>query len=1214
MFSSRRLSARSIQGLRAFFISLVLTLGIAGTQVYQLAELRAYDARFRFYEVTLADRDGEVAPVSVLGYQDVDRNAGFEAPEFLELLEMIGRARPAAIYIADDSILDTLKISKSDLPPEVRVWDLDEAAADSVARARMFLGQGEAGLASCYDRDGNLRGVPWDHPVAQFAVEMYEEATGRKVERRGPRLMMSTFGFGGDQISASLSEADASGTLSLSYLRDRLLEDHRANRSHVAKVLQNNVVFIERQTTEAHEVPEISTPKRFFTVGLIYLGLNQTLMQQFTVTELPGPLIWFGAGAMVLGFCLALSGRKPSEVVRGALLPVGLLLLLGASTLLLGFDLPVVLLLVWVLSAVSVLVLLELRRGRKVLASFGGKEDAQFEGEESEATMVFTNLPPALLEMERNNSKDLLKHRREYNTVLAHIAKKYHGMVLDYQGDAQMLGFGLRYDDDPEHAAEAVSAALEIVRDVSQLCERWSVPVEKTTVHAGVCTGMIALGHLGAEQKQDIAAIGDTTNTAARLMGAAMKAKVAVLAAKSTWVRAEGTLQGESRPPVALKGKSAPVEVYEVSSVDEEWQKVNRAKQKSQYQKGGTIEYRAERVSDLLPSLALAGLGIVCGLLLLSDRVLNDADAAVADRLHEIFAFAEADQRIVLFGIDEASISDPRLGRFPWSRGVYAEILNNLAKSGYEGVFFDVFFKAARADDPEGDEALAAALAAEPRAVLGGVLVKNARGRLEKPHLFPAVDYDLLKRRHQIGLAHSSKDRDGRLRSAYLAHWETESHDSDEARKRWMIPSGGTALLLKPEERLAIEGQGIWIGDHWYGASVSRLESASIQLRFGPAATPDGAPPEKGSYRLYSVNRLLDPSDPIFQELKGKYLLIGQTMTVGENNEVDRVETVGGRIKGVEVHARVLDNLLNRNYLSSLEEWQRILCVILVGAVTAYILVKYRESSTFLLKMGEFIVGLWILDVLMLYFFDLHGEIVLWTATVGLVAALVVLGRYFLTFKALSRVIPEEVAAELLFHHALRDRRQVATILLTDIRGYTTLSEGRTAVAMLDVLNEYHKRTVACYEKFGGQALTYQGDAQIVVFGVFGNRKNPAADAVEAALGLQKICDELREEWGIENRDDFDVGAGLCTGEVEVGLLGGSSNLQYSVVGETVRKAHKVQSLSTELEAPVIIDEETFLAAAGEVTAEDLGLVRPQGLDHDIRLYRAKKAKDSSMV
>ena len=62
-------------------------------------------------------------------------------------------------------------------------------------------------------------------------------------------------------------------------------------------------------------------------------------------------------------------------------------------------------------------------------------------------------------------------------------------------------------------------------------------------------------------------------------------------------------------------------------------------------------------------------------------------------------------------------------------------------------------------------------------------------------------------------------------------------------------------------------------------------------------------------------------------------------------------------------------------------------------------------------------------------------------------------------------------------------------------------------------------------------------------------------------------------------------------------------------MGETVRKAHKVQSLSDELSAPVIMDEETYQATNGAVEVDDLGMVQPKGLPHEIRLYRARSVK-----
>jgi adenylate cyclase len=478
--------------------------------------------------------------------------------------------------------------------------------------------------------------------------------------------------------------------------------------------------------------------------------------------------------------------------------------------------------------------------------------------------------------------------------------------------------------------------------------------------------------------------------------------------------------------------------------------------------------------------------------------------------------------------------------------------------------------------------------------------------------VFPAADFELLRKRYQLGLLHSATDEDDGARSAYLAARETASHDSLEADLRRLYPSAASALLLAPGDEFSQQAGFVVLGDRRIMAETDSQGKSSVLVRFGPPATANGEEPQRGSYKVFPFRRLLDPADPIFAELEGKYIMVGQTLTQGQANEIDRINTVVGELKGVEVHARLLDSLLNDNYFRTLSLGARQAVLYLVCLTTIGILLFYRESKSYLTRLFLFGLILGCLNVFLFWAFSLVTEVVILWMAIAIVSGTVLAGRYILTFKALTRVIPTEIADELLFHHGAKDRRQTATILLTDIRGYTTLSEGKTAVAMLDVLNEYHKRTVSCYDRHGGQALTYQGDAQIVVFGVFGKRSNPAADAVAAALGLQAICDDLREEWGIESRDDFDVGAGLCTGEVEVGLLGGGANLQYSVVGETVRKAHKVQSLSADLNAPVILDEETYQATRGAVEADDLGMVQPKGLPEPIRLYRAKSVNQDT--
>lgn len=1205
MSSKLRLSGRTKLALKVFFLTVLGTLLFIKTPLYERAELAYFDFQLRSW--LQYNRWEGITAASLFQYQERTRTTGFDDEQFLELLNRLEMLGVAKVYIFETSMFQDFPALRSKLPSNVRVFDTHEATGSEKDRQILFLDTPDLKLSDLVDADGSLRALPWDHPAVEFARDI-AASQGVEFKPRGERLYLKPATL---QLLNQVS-AEYRGEPLDSVMATLERASSESDVARLRELYAGRVIFIEQATLAATRKVEIPTGSGDTTAGDVFLQLLRPIQEGWTLVELEPPVAVLVYLLIVGGTTFFLSGRKPLMVAFLGTVSVAAVIGAGSRLLSLGYRAPMAAILFGQALALLILVFLEVARGRQLLKKFGGAEDAQFEGEESEASMVFTILPDYLLEMERNHDENLLVYRREYNEVLALIAKNYHGKVLDYQGDAQMLGFGLRKDDDVEHPAEATAAALEIVEAVSQLAERWKAPAEKLKVHAGVCTGSIALGHLGAKQKQDIAAIGDTTNTAARLMGAAMKQKVPVLVAKSTYVAAEGLVRGKSLPPVELKGKSAPVEVYRADSVDEDWKVRNRAADKESFIGGGTIEYRGHNQEDLFRTVAFGGLGFFLALNLWADDSMERSDRFVQDFVHRTVGLVDADPRIIIFGIDESSTADARLGRFPWNRGVYAKIINNLKDSGHEALFLDIMFKRARKDDPEGDAEFAEALRNSPRTVLAGALYRNETFRFADPLLFPAVDSELMRERHQIGLIHVARGNDGMARHAFLTAQETASHDSGEAHLRKIYPSAAAAMLLKPGDRLGFEDERskVRLGDLVVPAHIDDDGKSTVIVRFGPASTSNGLPPQPNSYKLVSVNRLLDPNDSIFDELDGKYLLIGQNLTTGDLNNIDRINTVVGEIKGVEVHARLLDCLLNENYLRPMPWGDRLTLYLLVSGLTLLILTRYRHAKSYVPMLVGLAASVSLFEMILFLTAGIVTEFVTPLVFMAIVCVSVLVSRYILTYRALTMVIPAEVATELLYHHSTQDRRQEATILLTDIRGYTTLSEGRTAVAMLDVLNEYHKRTVACYERYGGQALTYQGDAQIVVFGVFGNRKNPAADGVAAALGLQAICDQLREEWGIESRDDFDVGAGLCTGEVEVGLLGGGTNMQYSVVGETVRKAHKVQSLSADLEAPVILDEETYQATKGAVVVDDLGMIQPKGLPHEIRLYRAKSVPE----
>jgi adenylate cyclase len=1176
------LSGRRRLGLQAFLASAVITLLITHSAPFQGAERSTYDIRMRIWQSGLDDL-GLDRRIGLVSLDEGSTAEGWTDEKTLDTLWTLHRSGVASVVVFGHEMFRNGIPSPDRLPPTTRVVD---------APALLLSSAGNDQVTVPSDGDGVVRSLPVDHPAFHLVTDLCR-AVGEQVW--GPR---------GNRFYVAMETTQDSSKVSddyIAYLPIQQLD--KALENPESQSLFKGAAILMGRTTVQGETRYVSTSRGSIQPSLFYACAVSTMLRGWNLYNLegwPGTLLTL---VLMAGFTFTLSGRRPNLIFLAGVVGLAALAILSSFLFPLGICLPTAQLMVGLFLGMMALIFLEFQRARHTLANFGGAEDSHLSGTETQATIVFTELPKYLMELERLQHKELLSRRRDYNLILEQVARKYHGQVLDYQGDAQMIGFGLRHDDDDDHPLEATAAALELVRIIPSLARTWGISADDLNVHAGVCTGVVALGHVGALQKQDVAAIGDTTNTAARLMGAAMKLELPVVIAETTYLASGGRLAGLPLPPVELKGKSAPVAVYSVESVDEGWRQGNLGQKKERIPSGGTLLYQGQSKSDLWVTVTLSLFAFALLRLVGLFDVAFPLEGRLYDFLQSHYGLAASDPRIIIVGIDYESCAPERLGPFPWPRGVHAQVLRNLAATGYAGIFFDVAFKQPRLDDPEGDEALRQAIFDDPRVAVAAALYED-KGRYHDPLFFlPDSQREELRQRNQLGLINKREDTDGQLRWAVLAARETVS---DDHQRRRLYPTGALALLLSPESKLETTSLGLQAGANLLPSTTTQAFPNELLIRFGPPTTKVNSQPAPGSYRYLSFWRLLDPTDPIFRELDGTYLFVGDNFQGGERDDSDRVDTTVGRLKGVEAHARTLDTILNKTYIGRASPRAMAAWELLLAALTTYVLVTYRTWRDYTPRVLG-IVGLQAAAyVISLTVFSVWMDFVHPLTTVAAICGAVLVGRYLLTLRALSRFVPAEVADEILFHHRARDRRMVATVLLTDIRGYTTLSEGRSAVAMLDILNEYHRRTVDCYERHGGQALTYQGDAQIVVFGVFGRRRKPAMDAVAAALELQSICAQLRQEWGIENQDDFDVGAGLCTGEVEVGFLGGKDNLQYSVVGETVRKSHKVQSLSTELAAPVILDEETFYAGFGYIDCDDLGPVQLKGIEGESRLYRAK--------
>lgn len=226
---------------------------------------------------------------------------------------------------------------------------------------------------------------------------------------------------------------------------------------------------------------------------------------------------------------------------------------------------------------------LKFRQANQALKRFGGKgaqEAAHWGSEvvfseirEKLATIVFTNVPSYLKELERSGSpSDFFTKRQAYAQLLSDVFRKHQGVILDYQGDFQMIGFNVELrQDDEKHSQHAVEASIDFLDSLTSLTHSWPLTTIKSlgSMHCGICTGQVACGHVGSHRHDGgriaQAAIGDTSNVAARLLAAAMKMGEPIIIAETTVTAGLGNIETEALEPVPLKGKSQPVPIARLS-------------------------------------------------------------------------------------------------------------------------------------------------------------------------------------------------------------------------------------------------------------------------------------------------------------------------------------------------------------------------------------------------------------------------------------------------------------------------------------------------------------------------------------------------------------------------------------------------------------------------------------------------------------------------
>jgi class 3 adenylate cyclase/DNA-binding NarL/FixJ family response regulator len=208
---------------------------------------------------------------------------------------------------------------------------------------------------------------------------------------------------------------------------------------------------------------------------------------------------------------------------------------------------------------------------------------------------------------------------------------------------------------------------------------------------------------------------------------------------------------------------------------------------------------------------------------------------------------------------------------------------------------------------------------------------------------------------------------------------------------------------------------------------------------------------------------------------------------------------------------------------------------------------------------------------------------------------------------SLRSFVPSQVADRLGTDGQMSQQELEVTVLFSDIRGFSAIAERLSAREIADVVGRHLRAMAEVVIDHGGTIDKFQGDAVMAIFGAPDPLVDHAARALRCAIEMQRRQSALNAQgWGTDAVPELGVGIGLNTGVVMAGAIGGGGRLEYTVIGDAVNVAQRVQS---EAEAGEIVAAATTIAAAPDIPCEPIGLRHVKGREEPVEVFRVVLAE-----
>ncbi len=534
---------------------------------------------------------------------------------------------------------------------------------------------------------------------------------------------------------------------------------------------------------------------------------------------------------------------------------------------------------------------------------------------------------------------------------------------------------------------------------------------------------------------------------------------------------------------------------------------------------------------------------------------------------------------LIIAAVDDTSF-EMLNARWPWKRSLFAEAVEVLADDGAAVIGFDVMLSE---EDytPEGDEKLSAAFALHGRSIIPMKLVRQKAGRTVTVYtdlplpLYRSSAYDR-------GFVNLFQDRDEEVRSLPLSFTVDGT----------VYPSFALAVIKGYLNRRGTGG----------GTEGEAAETTLIDYCGGP-----------GTFPGISISDVLELNFPpgLFTD---KIVLIGAGFA--ESHDHYATPFAGGnreRMYGVDVHAHAINTLYAGTAPKPLSPgWAVTFIAVLIGCAAA---IGYCIRPGLGLAGTGGLLGLYFLSAVLVFngtgvFIPLFRPL--------LVIAVSYLGsviyRYFGEFREkkavesiFSRYVSPRVVEKVLDQQeSLTLGGEVREIVLffSDIREFTHMSESLSPPVIVRLLNRYFERMGEIIYTYEGTLNKFIGDAVMAFYGAPVPQPDAPRRAVYAALDMREALTALNEEFREEGLPELSIGMGMHLGDVLVGNIGSSRQMEYTVIGDAVNVCSRIESLTKEFGHDILISDELYQKVRDIVTVETPRAVPVKGKSTLIQVHK----------